>query len=106
MTSPRATPVKLAALFALCAIVFGCSRPVEVRRVKLLMGTKVEITAEGRGQAGLEKAIDLGFKEIERLEAKFSRFREDSTISRINRAAGISPVQVDPEVFSIIEEVG
>ena len=104
MTFSRAISFKISVLFALSGVFLSCSRPVEIQRVKLLMGTKVEIIAEGKDRESLEKAINQGFKEIERLEAKLSRYREDSTISRINRSAGISPVQVDAEVFALIEK--
>jgi thiamine biosynthesis lipoprotein len=104
MTFSRVIPFKIAVLFALSGVLQACSRPVEIQRVKLLMGTKVEIIAEGKDQESLEKAVNLGFNEIERLEAKLSRFREDSVISKINRSAGVSPVQVDAEVFALIEK--
>ena len=82
-----------------------CSRPPkEIKRVKLLMGTKVEITAQGKNEAIMEAAVNKGFDEIERLEKKFSRFEPDSVVSRINQNAGQSPVQVDSEVFGLIEK--
>lgn len=82
-----------------------CARPPEeIKRVKLLMGTKVEIVAQGKDRDALERAVSKGFDEVERIEKIFSRFRDDSAISRINQNAGQSPVQVAPEAFMLIEK--
>jgi len=105
MTPPAKARKNFAVLIALAGLACSCLRsPVEIRRVKLLMGTKVEIVAQGRNQASLEKAVNLGFQEVERLEAKLSRFRDDSMVSKINQNAGLGPVQVDPEVFMLLEK--
>ena len=79
------------------------SKPIELRRVRLLMGTKVEIIVQGRDRKQLEQAVEKGFKEIKRLEQKLSRFQQDSLISRINAQAGKSPVPVDREVFFLLK---
>ncbi len=51
-------------------------------------------------------AVDAGcaaLDEVERLEAKFSAYLEDSDISYINRAAGQAPVAIDAELLSLLE---
>lgn len=94
-----------AILLALAGTLCACERsPKEIRRVKLLMGTKVEIIAQGRNEASLAKAVELGFQEFERLEAGLSRYRDDSEVSKINRNAGVGPVQVSPELFMLLEK--
>ncbi len=49
------------------------------------------------------------FNEIEgevlRIESKYSRYREGSIVSRINRAAGSERVEVDPETSGLFEYV-
>jgi len=97
--------LKLALILSLGLFLLQCSKaPVEIRRVKFQMGTKVEILVLGKDRAALEKAAADGFGEIERLEQKLSRFREDSMLSRINEAAGAHPVQVDSELFMLIQK--
>ncbi len=41
--------------------------------------------------------------EVRRIEAKFSRYRDDSVTTRINRAAGGPPVTVDEETAALID---
>ncbi len=83
----------------------SCVRsPKEIRRVELLMGTEVDIIAQGKSEPALQAAADRAFAEIERLEQKLSRYREDSAISRINQQAGIAPVAVDAETFMLVQK--
>jgi thiamine biosynthesis lipoprotein len=62
----------------------------------------VEITALGSDREKLNEAVEAAFSEIERVGRLMSGHREDSDVSRINRAAGHGPVAVDPEVFELI----
>jgi thiamine biosynthesis lipoprotein len=89
----------------------GCARagqanPVVERRV--LMGTEVTVTAwDAAGTpeetaAGVEKA----FRRMTDLEAVLSRHKEDSELSRLNRAAGKGPVRVSAELWTVIEAAG
>jgi thiamine biosynthesis lipoprotein len=55
--------------------------------------------SEARSLAGL--AID----EVRRIEAKYSRYRPDSVVSRINAAAGGAPVAVDEETEKLFDYV-
>lgn len=65
------------------------------------MGTVIinHVTAENPQQV-LHEAED----EIKRLNRLLSRFVEESDISRINRQAGRSPVQVSEETFQLLSE--
>jgi thiamine biosynthesis lipoprotein len=40
--------------------------------------------------------------EVKRIEAKYSRYRADSLLSRINQAAGVAPVAIDEETFALL----
>jgi thiamine biosynthesis lipoprotein len=64
------------------------------------MGTEftVHLGVAGDPQACLQAVFD----EIDRIEEVFSRFRESSEISRINRHACDGPVVTDPEVFRML----
>lgn len=41
--------------------------------------------------------------EVERIEAKFSRYRDDSVLTAINRAAGGAPVAIDAETSALLD---
>ena len=61
------------------------------------MGTDVHLAVLGEDPTLLDQAR----QRIEELEARWSRFRPDSLLSRINAAAG-QPVAVDDETFDLI----
>ena len=54
---------------------------------------------EGEALTLAESAIN----EVQRIETKFSRYRPDSIIARINAAAGGAPVECDAETLSLLE---
>jgi len=68
-----------------------------------LMGTRVDIVAEGPDAALLRHAMDQAVAEMRRLEALMSRYQPGSAVSRINLAAGIVPVAVPPEVMAVLQ---
>ncbi|HSN22533.1 MAG TPA: FAD:protein FMN transferase [Usitatibacter sp.] len=47
----------------------------------------------------------LAIAEVRRIEAKYSRYRADSVVSRINAAAGGAPVTVDEETAKLLDYV-
>ncbi|MBS0316948.1 MAG: FAD:protein FMN transferase [Proteobacteria bacterium] len=72
------------------------------RASRNLLGTRVDIVADGGDATQLQAAIGLAFGEMQRLEALLSRYREDSVVSRIGQAAGRHPVAVSPEVMAVL----
>ena len=50
------------------------------------------------------QALDEAFGEIKRYERLLSRFLDDSVISRINRDAAQAPVEVDGEIYGLLEK--
>lgn len=74
-----------------------------LRDSRPLMGTRVDIAAQGPDAALLRHAVDQAYAEIQRLEALMSRYRPDSAVSRINLAAGLVPVAVPPEVMAVLQ---
>lgn len=77
------------------------SNAVLVSRKQLAMGTTLEIRAyaENRdvGLAVLERAL----AEVARLEGILSTWREESEVSRLNRAAGGPPRPASPELLDL-----
>lgn len=76
----------------------GCSRNIQPPNVytRLMMDTVVEFSIWGKGSVA-----GLGFGEIQRIQEKFSIFREDSEISRINKGL---PVEMSEEFRYLIDE--
>ena len=66
------------------------------------MGTllRVETEASAPGQAA--RTRDLIFAEVQRWEGLLSRFRPDSEVSSINKAAGLHPASVGSEAYAAI----
>lgn len=68
-----------------------------------LLGTQVDIVAQGAMPGAAAPAIDAAFAEMARLERLMSRYRPDSQVSALARAAGQDPVPVAPEVMAILK---
>lgn len=51
------------------------------------MGTPCTLCLQGDAPAGLEAVAQTLVQELQRLEAKYSRYRPDSLMSQINRVA-------------------
>jgi thiamine biosynthesis lipoprotein len=66
------------------------------------MGTDVEVLVVGPVEGGAADLGDHAAAAIERLEAKWSRFRPTSEVCRLNAAAG-APVIVSRETLAIVE---
>jgi thiamine biosynthesis lipoprotein len=67
-----------------------------------LMGNRFEISVVADNQQWAEECIEGAFSEIRRIEKLLTTFAEDSQTNKINAQAGITPVQVDKEVFDLI----
>lgn len=74
-----------------------------VRRVsRPLMGTRVDIAVQSAGDRDAQVGIDAAFAEMARLERLMSRYRPDSQVSALARAAGRNPVRVAPELLAVL----
>ena len=68
------------------------------------MGSPCELSLYAESRPALERARDTACREIARLEAKYSRYRDDSLASRINRSAGSAcGVEVDEETAALLD---
>ena len=68
------------------------------------MGTIVEITVAAKNERKADEAITAAFKEIDRLEAIMSTYKPESDISRVNAAAGRSPVKVHKDLILAVKK--
>ena len=67
------------------------------------MGNRFEISVNGTDEQWANNTIDAAIDEISRIEKLLTTFNDSSQTNQINTYAGIRPVQVDREVFDLIE---
>jgi thiamine biosynthesis lipoprotein len=75
----------------------------EVRRARPLLGTFVDITAQGAGEAELHRAIDRAFAAIERVHRLMSFHDAQSDVSRINRNGFSTGAVVHPWTWQVLK---
>jgi FAD:protein FMN transferase len=73
------------------------------KRTLKLMGNQFELSVIASDESWAMKGIDIGVKEIQRIEKLLTTFSDDSETNRINRDAGVAPVKVSRETFELIE---
>jgi thiamine biosynthesis lipoprotein len=74
-----------------------------VQRTEMLMGNRFDIGVIGSEKVEAERAIEKAIEEIRRIESLLTTFNEDSQTNQINKKAGLQPVEVDEEVYALIE---
>jgi thiamine biosynthesis lipoprotein len=67
------------------------------------MASVCEVVLEADDQAHAQLLAQPAIDEVHRVETKFSRYRPDSIVSRINAAAGRDPVACDDETWALLE---
>lgn len=68
------------------------------------MSSGCEVRLDGDDEDALAGAAQRAIDEVRRIELKYSRYRADSIVSRINAAAGgDEPVEVDTETASLLD---
>jgi thiamine biosynthesis lipoprotein len=90
-------------VLALILLATGCSKTRTMQKTESIMGTDVTITVVARSYEEGETAIEAGMAELRRLDAMMSLYKDDSEITRVNLAAGKSPVKVSPEMIEVVE---
>ena len=73
---------------------------LEFRRQVRLMGSAFEFVVVDTEACGI---LEEGIAEVKRIESLLTEFDSTSETSRINHAAGVSPVRVVNEVYALIE---
>ena len=71
--------------------------------VQKLMGNRFEITVEAKTETEAVFFLEKAVEEIARIEALLSTYQETSETNLINKNAGLKPVKVSDEVFSLIK---
>lgn len=67
------------------------------------MASRCEIRLAAACGAEARAMADPVLEEVRRIEAKYSRFRADSIVSRINAAAGLAAVDCDAETCALLD---
>jgi FAD:protein FMN transferase len=89
----------------LCIAVCLVALPAQAARIqdaRPLMGTVVEVVAEGADEAALAAAIESAFREMQRLSDMMNHYDPRSVVSAINDAAGLRPVAAPPELMEVL----
>lgn len=68
-----------------------------------LMGNQFEFTLIDENENKANETFEIAIQEIKRIETLLTTFSDTSITFKINENAGISPVQVDDEVFQLIK---
>lgn len=87
-------------VFALPA---GCSRAHTVQKTDTIMGTRVSVTVVAESRREGEAAVDAALEEIRRYDRMLSLYKGDSELTQVNKAAGLRPVPVSPELIRCVE---
>lgn len=94
------TRIKIAIVLLLAA---GAAQgTARVQETRPLMGTVVEIVAEGASEAGLHAAVGAAYREMGRLSDMMNHYDPKSVVSALNDAAGMRPVPVPVELFDVL----
>src|SRR5271170_2171479 len=81
--------------------------PKRVTAEDKVMGTHVALaayTTPELDEAAVKRAFAASVAELRRLEALMTTWQPDSELSRVNAAAGKSPVAVSQETFDVVKE--
>lgn len=67
------------------------------------MGTVFEVMIAGQEASYASQASEAAFREIEHLEALFSRFNATSEVGQINRLLPVESLRVSPDTFACLQ---
>lgn len=106
--SPYLVVAAVAIASASCSLMSsdsGEEPPQELRvyqRSQPMMGTNFHIQVVSADAREAAEAMDAALKEVDRVEALISEWRDDSEISEVNRRGADEPVEVGPELFEVV----
>jgi FAD:protein FMN transferase len=66
------------------------------------MAAENELQLAASDENTARRAADLAIADVQRIESKYSRYRDDTITTRINRAAGKEPVALDAETVALL----
>lgn len=78
--------------------------PKTYKKSQVLMGTVVNITIIDRNLDRAEKACELAFQEMQRIEKLFSTQDKSSEISKLNQGGDSEFLKTEPEIIFLLKE--
>jgi thiamine biosynthesis lipoprotein len=93
---------RLTALAFAVLLQAGALSAEEVRRMRYVMGTLMEVSATAERTADAERAAEAAFAPAEELDRRLSNYRGDSEIAEVNRDAYPRGVQVSSPTFDFL----
>ncbi len=99
----RRLHTQLALLLAFSILLVSCSKPAPEPESQsfLMLGTVCKITIYDHPST---EAFDASFARLREIEARMSLHTDTSEIAKVNEEAGIQPVAVSQDTFTVIEE--
>jgi thiamine biosynthesis lipoprotein len=73
-----------------------------IRRARPLLGTFVEIEVAGAEAAAMQSAVNAAFEAIAEVHRLMSFHEPNSDVSRLNREAGLRPIEVEAWTFQVL----
>ncbi|MCG2583762.1 FAD:protein FMN transferase [Massilia sp. TS11] len=67
------------------------------------MGSVCEVVLAAADEASANAHGGAAIAEVQRIEAKYSRYRDDSIIARLNAGAGGAPISCDAETLALLD---
>ncbi|HEY5635877.1 MAG TPA: FAD:protein FMN transferase [Burkholderiales bacterium] len=89
-------------VFLCAALATGALRAAALTEARPLMGTVVEVAADGASRDALSVAFDAAYREMQRLSDMMNHYDPASVVSAINGAAGRGAVATPPELFAVL----
>ncbi|MFP4056090.1 MAG: FAD:protein FMN transferase [Candidatus Brocadiia bacterium] len=99
MRAARIQPVACLLVLAAARSGAGEADLVRLSRTRRPMGTYMAVTVYAPGREAGLRAIEAAFQRVEEVEAATSTWREDSDVSKLNRAAGSPPMAVSEHLW-------
>lgn len=74
-----------------------------LREIHYVMGTLLDITLSYETEEKCKQLLHSCFQEARRLEEVFSTYDDESEIGRLNRHAGLGPLEINRDLWSALE---
>jgi thiamine biosynthesis lipoprotein len=103
LVNPYTGPVRFLTL-CLLAVTLLDAHGARIRDARPLMGTVVEVSAEGPDERALRAAAEGAFREMQRLADIMSHYDPASVVSAVNEAAGVLWVPAPPELVEVLAQ--
>ena len=93
--------VLLSAAAFFYSLKFGSA--VVVSRSSLSMNIQIKLTVAGQGEKKLNETLDKAFLILDNINEDMSMYNKNSSLSKINDSAGLSPVSVSLDLYYVIK---